>query len=234
MNLKTLKILLEARDQNENRLFKYCTFEWILDLLKDGVVYSYDESLRDQKIEDKDDGRLWIALTTKRSSNINQHLTEYGSCEVTFDKELLKQNNEIFVVKFNTEWLDKRPSVTKFITKGLYSSSKDYFEKNSKTINWGNTDNFSKRFFTDYMEDNNLKIYELLNDYSVDEIEDYIYDQNYLPFEKFINSIGSEDELVLVRSPLSLVNDSVLQIVVPRRYKEKISKFESEYKIRYE
>ena len=56
MKFADLKSLYEARDQNENKLFKYCTFEWILDLLKDGVVYSYDVSLRDQKIEDKDDG----------------------------------------------------------------------------------------------------------------------------------------------------------------------------------
>ena len=78
MKFADLKSLFEARDQNENRLFKYCTFEWILDLLKDGVVYSYDISLRDQKIEDKDDGKHWIALTTKRSSTINQYLEEYG------------------------------------------------------------------------------------------------------------------------------------------------------------
>lgn len=234
MKFSDLKNLFEARDQNENKLFKYCTFEWILDLLKDGVVYSYDVSLRDQKIEDKDDGKNWIALTTKRSSTINQHLAEYGSCEVSFDKELLKVNNDIFVVKFNTKWLDERPSITKFVTKGNYSSSKDYFRENYNDINWKNIDNFSKRFFNDYIEDGELNIELLLNDYSVDEIENYIYDNNYTPFEAYLNTLGSDDELVIVRSPLKLVNDAVTQIVVPRRYKSKIAQYELEYKIRYE
>jgi len=31
-----------------------------------------------------------------------------------------------------------------------------------------------------------------------------------------------------------LVNDSVTQIIVPRRYKDKITQYENEYKIRYE
>lgn len=234
MKFADLKSLYEARDQNENKLFKYCTFEWILDLLKDGVVYSYDVSLRDQKIEDKDDGRLWVALTTKRSSTINQYLEEYGPCEVTFDKELLKENNEIFIVKFNTEWLDARPSITKFATKGKYSSSKDYFLKNYDRVNWKNTDNFSKRFFNDYMIDGELELDKLLAEYPVHQIESYIYDMNYQPFETYIKTLGSEDELVLARSPLKLVNDAVTQIIVPRRYKEKISQYEVEYKIRYE
>ena len=234
MRFGELKSLVEARDQNDNKLFKYCTFEWILDLLKDGIVYSYDVSLRDQKIEDKDDGRLWVALTTKRSSTINQYLEEYGPCEVTFDKELLKANNEIFIVKFNTEWLDARPSITKFATKGEYSSSKDYFLKNYDRVNWKNTDNFSKRFFNDYMIDGELELDKLLAEYPVQQIESYIYDMNYQPFETYIKTLGSEDELVLVRSPLKLVNDAVTQIIVPRRYKEKISQYEVEYKIRYE
>lgn len=234
MNLKNLKTLYEARDQNDNRLFKYCTFEWILDLLKDGKVYSYDVSLRDQKIEDKDDGKNWIALTTKRSSTINQHLEEYGSCEVTFDKELLKQNNEIFIVTFSAEWLDKRPSITKFVTKGKYSSSKDYFSANYKKVGWNNLDNFSKRFFNDYMNGEEVDLNSLLTDYTVDEVEDYIYDSNYVPFESYLNTLGADYELVIIRSPLSLVNDAILQIVVPRRYKDKITKYEAEYKIRYE
>jgi len=39
MQLSKLKNLYEARDQNDNKLYKYCTFEWILDLLKDGEVF---------------------------------------------------------------------------------------------------------------------------------------------------------------------------------------------------
>jgi len=235
MVLKDFKKLVEARDQNENRLFKYCTFEWILDLLKDGRVYSYDRSLRDQKIENIGEGKYWIALTTKRSSNINQYLEEYGPCEVTFDKELLKVNNELYSVKFDTEWLDKRPSITRFITKGKYSSSKDYFREQYKHIDWTNTDNYSKRFFSDYMDKNfNLNVDLLLKEHTVDEIEDYIYDMDYIPFENYIRSLGNDDELVLVKSPLVLVNDAVTQIIVPRRYKDKIVRFEPEYKIRYE
>ncbi len=234
MELKKLRLLYEARDQNDNKLFKYCTFEWILDLLKDGQVFSYDASLRDQKIEDKDDGSKWVALTTKRSSTINQYLEEYGSCEVTFDKELLKTNNEIFIVKFSTKWLDDRPSIINFITKGKYENSKDYFRNNYNNVGWSNLDNFSKRFFADYITDDILNLELLLSDNSVDEIEDYIYDTNYIPFETFIRSLGTDDELVIIRSPLTLVNDAILQIIVPRRYKDKITKFESEYKIRYE
>ena len=234
MKLNTLKSLYEARDQNENRLFKYCTFDWVLDLLKDGKVYSYDISLRDQKIEDADDGKNWIALTTKRSSSINQYLEEYGSCEVTFDKELLKINNEIFIVNFSTEWLDKRPSITKFVTKGKYSSSKEYFKKNYEHVNWSNQDNFSKRFFNDYMKNNELNINDLLDEVEVDEIEDYIYDTNYIPFDNYVSSLGNDDELVIIKSPLTLVNDAVLNIVIPRRYKSKIIQYETEYKIRYE
>lgn len=234
MKLGDLRSLFEARDQNENKLFKYCSFEWILDLLKDGKVYSYDVSLRDQKIEDKNDGSKWIALTTKRSSTINQYLEEYGTCEVTFDKELLKKNNEIYIVKFTTKWLDDRPSITKFVTKGAYESSKDYFRQNYKTVNWNNKDNFSLRFFKDYMIDNELELEKLLKEYSVDEIEDYIYDNGYTPFETYINSLGSDDELVIIKSPLQLVNDAITQIIIPRRYKEKIKQYEIEYKIRYE
>lgn len=234
MKFGHLKTLYEARDQNDNKLFKYCTFEWILDLLKDGIVYSYDISLRDQKIEDKDDGKNWIALTTKRSSTINQYLAEYGPCEVTFDKELLKENNEIFIVKFTTEWLDARPSITKFVTKGEYSSSKDYFTKNYTHVNWNNTDNFSKRFFNDYIVDGKLELEMILKDNDVDTIENYIYDSNYIPFNHYIKSLGSDDELVIIKSPLKLVNDAVTQIIVPRRFKAKITQYEAEYKIRYE
>lgn len=234
MKLGELKSLFEARDQNENKLFKYCTFDWILDLLKDGKVYSYDVSLRDQKIKDKDDGKKWIALTTKRSSTINQYLEEYGTCEVTFDKELLKQNNDIYLVNFTTKWLDDRPSITKFVTKGAYESSKDYFRQNYTAINWDNKDNFSIRFFNDYILDGKLELETLLKEYSVDEIEDYIYDTNYTPFETYINSLGSDDELVIIKSPLELVNDAITQIIIPRRYKEKIKQYEKEYKIRYE
>lgn len=234
MRFGDLKTLFEARDQNDNKLYKYCTFEWILDLLKDGVVYSYDVSLRDQKIEDKDDGRLWIALTTKRSSTINQYLEEYGPCEVTFDKKLLKENNDIYIVKFHTEWLDARPSITKFVTKGEYSSSKDYFIINYNRVRWSNTDNFSKRFFNDYITDGELDLEAILKDHSVHDIENYIYDSNYIPFESYVRTLGSDDELVIIRSPLKLVNDAVTQIIVPRRYKDKISQYEAEYKIRYE
>jgi hypothetical protein len=234
MRFGNLKTLYEARDQNENKLFKYCSFEWILDLLKDGIVYSYDVSLRDQKIEDKNDGRFWIALTTKRSSNINQYLEEYGPCEVTFDKKLLKENNEIYVVNFSTEWLDQRPSITKFVTKGEYSNSKEYFITNHNRVNWVNTDNYSKRFFNDYMIDNKLELELILKDYTVNEIENYIYDSNYLSFESYIRTLGSDDELVIIKSPLKLVNDAVTQIIVPRRYKDKITQYEAEYKIRYE
>jgi hypothetical protein len=234
MRFGNLKTLYEARDQNENKLFKYCSFEWILDLLKDGIVYSYDVSLRDQKIEDKNDGRFWIALTTKRSSNINQYLEEYGPCEVTFDKKLLKENNEIYVVNFSTEWLDQRPSITKFVTKGEYSNSKEYFIANHNRVNWMNTDNYSKRFFNDYMIDNKLELELILKDYTVNEIENYIYDSNYLSFESYIRTLGSDDELVIIKSPLKLVNDAVTQIIVPRRYKDKITQYEAEYKIRYE
>jgi hypothetical protein len=234
MKFGELKTLVEARDQNENKLFKYCTFEWILDLLKDGKVYSYDTSLRDQKIDDVNDGKEWIALTTKRSSNINQYLEEYGTCEVTFDKQLLKENNEIYIVKFSSTWLDDRPSITKFVTKGEYSSSKDYFIQNYNKIDWENTDNFSKRFFNDYLIDGSLELELILNDYSVSEVEDYIYDTNYTPFETYINTLGSDDELVIINSPLKLVNDAVTQIVIPRRYKDKINQYENEYKIRYE
>jgi len=234
MRLSELKSLYEARDQNENRLFKYCTFDWILDLLKDGKVYSYNKSLRDQKIENVNDETDWIALTTKRSSTINQYLEEYGTIEVTFDKELLKINNDVFIVNFNTSWLDKRPSITKFITKGKYSNSKDYFRKNYQVIDWSNNDNFSRRFFNDYMIGGKIDIDSLLDEVDVEEIEDYIYDTNYTTFENFINSLGTDQELVLVRSPLTLVNDAILQIIVPRRYKEKIKKYEIEYKIRYE
>jgi len=234
MKFNDLKSLYEARDQNDTKLFKYCSFEWILDLLKDGKVFSYDASLRDQKIEDKDDGKNWIALTTKRSSIINQYLAEYGPCEVTFDKELLKVNNEIFIIKFTSSWLDERPSITKFVTKGEYSGSKDYFIKNYKSVNWSNNDNFSKRFFNDYLIGDKLELDLILKDYSISEIEDYIYDSNYLPFDTYISGLGSEDELVIIRSPLKLVNDAVTQIIVPRRYKSKILHYEAEYKIRYE
>lgn len=233
MKFGQLKSLLEARDQNENRLFKYCTFEWVLDLLKDGKVYSYEKSLRHQKIIDSDE-KKWIALTTKRSSTINQYLEEYGPCEVTFDKELLKINNDIYIVNFTTDWLDKRPSITSFITKGKYSNSKDYFKQNYKNIDWSNQDNFSKRFFDDYIVDEELDVDLLLDENSVGEIEDYMYDSNYTTFEKYVKSLGEDNELVLIPSPLSLVNDAVLQIVVPRRYKEKIMQYETEYKIRYE
>ena len=236
MQLGTLKELYEARDQNDNKLFKYCTFEWILDLLKDGEVYSYNASTKKQKDEIEKDGKTseWIALTTKRSSSINQYLEEYGTCEITFDKEVLKKNNKIFIISFNAEWLDKRPSITKFITKGKYESSKDYFNKNYKIIDWSNTDNFSMKFFNEYFRKDKLNIDLILSELSVSEIEDYIYDTNYIPYNNYIGSIGTEDELVLVDSPLKLVNDAVLQIVIPRRYKDKISKYESEYKIRYE
>jgi hypothetical protein len=234
MNFSQLKSLYEARDQNENKLYKYCTFEWILDLLKDGKVFSYDVSMRDQKIEDKDDGKNWIALTTKRSSNINQYLTEYGPCEVTFDKELLKETNEVYIVKFSTKWLDERPSITKFVTKGEYSNSKDYFSTNYHRVNWANTDNFSKRFFDEYLDGFSLDLKKLLSEFDPYEIENYIYDPNYISFESYIHSLGSDDELVIVRSPLQLVNDAVTQIIVPRRYKSKIFQYEAEYKIRYE
>lgn len=234
MKFADLKSLYEARDQNENKLFKYCTFEWILDLLKDGKVYSYDKSLRDQKFSDEDGGKNWIALTTKRSSTINQYLEEYGTCEVTFDKELLKQNNEVYIVKFQTKWLDERPSITQFATKGKYTSSKDYFEKNYKNINWDNADGFSRRFFKDYMIDGKLDLESLLDENTVDEIENYIYDNNYIPFESYINTLGQDDELVIIKSPLTLVNDAITQIVTPRRYKDKIKQYEIEYKIRYE
>lgn len=234
MNLKNLKNLYEARDQNENKLFKYCTFEWILDLLKDGKVYSYDASLRDQRIGEKDDGKNWIALTTKRSSTINQYLVEYGPCEVTFDKELLKENNDIYIVKFSTQWLDDRPSIIRFVTKGEYSDSKDYFLKNYKHIDWTNTDNFSKKFFHDYLSNDTLNVELLLKDYGVYEIENYIYDNKYKPFESYIHTLGSDNELVIIKSPLKLVNDAITQIIVPRRYKSKINQYEDEYKIRYE
>jgi hypothetical protein len=234
MKFGELRSLYEARDQNDNKLFKYCTFEWILDLLKDGKVYSYDKSLRDQKLADDNDGRNWIALTTKRSSTINQYLEEYGTCEVTFDKELLKANNEIFIVKFETKWLDERPSITRFVTKGKYESSKDYFEKNYSNVDWDNADGFSRRFFKDYMVNGKLELDTLLDENTVDEIEDYIYDTNYIPFESYINTLGTDDELVIVKSPLSLVNDAVTQLVIPRRYKAKIAQYETEYKIRYE
>ena len=230
MNLKTLKYIFEARDQNENRLFKYCTFEWILDLLKDGVVHSYDTSTD----EDKDDGKKWIALTTKRSSTINQYVEEYGPIEVTFDKELLKINNELYIIRFDPEWLDLRPSIMKFTTKGNYTSTKDYFKKHYKDVNWKNTDNFSKRFFNEYLKDDTLNVDMLLTDHTVDDIENYIYDHNYTPFRNYLKSLGDENELVICRSPLKLVNDAILQIVVPRRYKDKISKYETDYKIRYE
>lgn len=234
MKFKILKNIYEARDQNENKLFKYCTFEWILDLLKDGKVFSYDISLRDQRIEDKDDGKNWIALTTKRSSTINQYLVEYGPCEVTFDKELLKESNDIYVVKFSSKWLDDRPSIIKFVTKGAYSDSKDYFLKNYNSVDWSNTDNFSKKFFHDYLEDGDLNIDLLFKDYGAYEIEDYIYDNNYTPFETYLHTLGSDDELVIIKSPLKLVNDAITQIIVPRRYKSKIQQYEVEYKIRYE
>ena len=234
MRLGELKALYEARDQNENRLFKYCTFEWILDLLKDGRVYSYDKSLRDQKLSNNSNETNWIALTTKRSSTINQYLEEYGTCEVTFDKELLKTNNEVYTVKFTTEWLDKRPSITRFITKGKYESSKDYFRENYTNVNWNNSDGFSKRFFEDYFIDGELDLELLLSENTVSEIEDYIYDTNYIPFETYINTLGTEDELVIVKSPLVLVNDAITQLIIPRRYKNKIAHYESEYKIRYE
>ena len=168
------------------------------------------------------------------SKNINQYLEEYGPCEITFDKELLKENNDLYIVKFTTYWLDDRPSITKFVTKGEYSGSKDYFIKNYDRINWSNTDNFSKRFFKDYLINNNLELELILKDYSVSEIEDYIYDTNYIPFESYINSLGSDEELVIIRSPLRLVNDAVTQIIIPRRYKNKIVQYEPEYKIRYE
>ncbi len=236
MQLGTLKDLYEARDQNDNKLFKYCTFDWILDLLKDGEVFSYSSSEKKQKSDLDENGTTkdWIALTTKRSSNINQYLEEYGTCEITFDKEVLKSSNEIFIVKFSASWLDKRPTITKFITKGAYESSKDYFKKHYKDIDWSNTDNFAKKFFNDFVSKNKLNVEYLLSEKSVSEIEDYIYDTNYTPYNNYISSIGTDDELVLIKSPFKLVNDGVLQIVIPRRYKDKISEYEKEYKIRYE
>jgi hypothetical protein len=66
------------------------------------------------------------------------------------------------------------------------------------------------------------------------KLEDLFDILTYIPFESYIRTLGSEDELVLVRSPLKLVNDAVTQIIVPRRYKEKITQYEVEYKIRYE
>jgi len=236
MQLSKLKNLYEARDQNDNKLYKYCTFEWILDLLKDGEVFSYNSSEKKQKKAISDDGKTteWIALTTKRSSSINQYLEEYGTCEISFDKEVMKNSNEIFVVSFNASWLDKRPSITNFITKGKYTSSKDYFLKNFKDVNWTNTDNFSKKFFKEYLTKKGINAVYLLSEYSVSEIEDYIYDTNYTPYNNYVSSIGNDDELVLINAPLKLVNDGVLQLVIPRRYKDKISKYESEYKIRYE
>jgi len=236
MQLGTLKDLYEARDQNDNKLFKYCTFDWILDLLKDGEVFSYNSPTKKQKkeIDDIGETKEWIALTTKRSSNINQYLEEYGTCEVTFDKEVLKSNNEIFIVRFNADWLDKRPTITNFITKGKYKSSADYFKKNYKSIDWSNTDNFAKKFFNEYISRNKLNVEYILSEKSLNEIEDYIYDTNYTPYNNYISSIGTDDELVLIKSPFKLVNDGVLQIVVPRRYKDKITTYEKEYKIRYE
>ena len=236
MQLGTLKDLYEARDQNDNKLFKYCTFDWILDLLKDGEVFSYNSTTKKQKkeIDDIGETKEWIALTTKRSSNINQYLEEYGTCEVTFDKEVLKSNNEIFIVRFNADWLDKRPTITNFITKGKYKSSADYFKKNYKSIDWSNTDNFAKKFFNEYISRNKLNVEYILSEKSLNEIEDYIYDTNYTPYNNYISSIGTDDELVLIKSPFKLVNDGVLQIVVPRRYKDKITTYEKEYKIRYE
>ena len=107
MQLSKLKNLYEARDQNDNKLYKYCTFEWILDLLKDGKVFSYNTSEKKQKKDLESAGKTtdWIALTTKRSSSINQYLEEYGTCEISFDKEVMKNSNEIFVVNFNAEVL---------------------------------------------------------------------------------------------------------------------------------
>ncbi len=236
MQLGLLKDLYEARDQNENKLYKYCTFDWILDLLKDGEVFSYTSSTKKQKEAIEEDGKTkeWIALTTKRSSSINQYLEEYGTCEISFDKEVLKENNDIFIVNFTADWLDKRPTITKFITKGKYESSTDYFKKNYKQIDWSNTDNFAKKFFNDYLNKGKLNAEYLLSEFKLGEIEDYIYDTNYTPYNNYIGSIGTDDELVLISAPLKLVNDAVLQIVIPRRYKDKISKYEKEYKIRYE
>jgi len=238
MRLNKLKQLLEARDQNNNRLFKYCTFEWIIDLLKDGKIYSYSCDIN-KKCSEGNDHTQWIALSTKRSSLINQYLNEYGPCEVTFDRELIKSNsqNEIFNIKFSASWLDKRPSITKFITKNKYSSSSDYFKKHYTNIDWKNTDNYSLKFFNEYLNFNKtLNLLKLLENHDVDSIEDYIYDSNYTTFGDYIRNIGEDDELVLIKSPLQLVNDAVLNITIPRRYKDKMSKysFENEYKIRYD
>ena len=84
------------------------------------------------------------------------------------------------------------------------------------------------------MIDGELDLDLLLSENTVDEIEDYIYDTNYVPFEAYINTLGTDDELVIVKSPLTLVNDAVTQLVIPRRYKGKIAQYETEYKIRYE
>jgi len=84
------------------------------------------------------------------------------------------------------------------------------------------------------MIDNKLELELILKDYTVNEIENYIYDSNYLSFESYIRTLGSDDELVIIKSPLKLVNDAVTQIIVPRRYKDKITQYEAEYKIRYE
>jgi len=231
MKYKDLMNLFESKDVNTNKLYKYASFEWVIDLLKDGRVYSYDDSIKNQLTEDS---KLWIAMTTKRSSSINHFLPEYGPCEIIFDKKLLKINNEVYDIKFDIEWLDKRPSIIKFLSRKKYESSKDYFRKNYDKIDWKNRDNFSIRFFGEYLKDGILDIDKLLDEVEVSEIEDYIYDINYKTFKNFLKSVCEEDELVLIKSPLVLVNDAILQITVPRRYKEKIKSYEVEYKIRYE
>jgi hypothetical protein len=225
--------LMEAKKKEDDsgmKLYKYTTFDWIIDLLKDGVVYSYDVPSRFVY----DDYNYWIAMTTKKNSKINQMMPEYGPCEITFDRQLLKEKNELYSVKFDPDWLDKRPSILLFLTRGRYASSKDYFRENYKNVNWLDPDNYSKRFFEKFLNNGELDVEKLLKLYPVSEIENYIYDPNYIPFDKYLRSFGDDNELVLVKSPLRLVNDAVLQIVVPRRYKDKIMQFESEYKIRYE
>jgi len=221
------KDLFEARKKKEDPklIYKYCSFDWIHTLLKKNKVNSFQDT--DENI------KKWIAFSKKRNSLVNALLPEYGPCEIVLDKELVKAKNKVYEIKLDSEWLSKRPSVMFFITQGKFKSPYEYFLSQYKKINWGDRDEYSYQFFKKYLDEQyTLDVIRLFKDNSIEDIEDYIYSTEYVPFIKFIKKLNIED-LVLVDDPFILVNDSILEINIPKRFKEKIEKYEEEYTIKY-
>lgn len=237
MQYKDLETLLEKEEIRQDKIYKRTSFDWVLDLLRDNMIHSYDGCSNEKDCDDADNGKKWIAFTSRPSSDFHMSQPEYGPCEIMIDRQLLKSLNKVYNVQFTPEWLDKYPSICKFISKGKYDSSVDYFRKNFDKIDWRNRDEYSLRFFKPYLSDTDvLDVEALLSGMSndVSKIEDYIYASNYIPFASYLRILGGNEDIIIAESPLKLVNDAILSLVIPRRYKDKIAHHEGDYKIRYE